>query len=125
MSNAYAVVMAGGAGTRFWPLSRGLTPKQLLPLGGQNESLIRATVRRVAALIPPERVLIVTSEALVDAIAKELPEVPRENILAEPTGRNTAPCVAWAAATIARKNPTGVLVVLAADQHMADEAAYL
>ena len=125
MSNAYAVVMAGGAGTRFWPLSRSKHPKQLLPLGGGDESLIRATVRRVAPLIPSERVLIVTSKALVDAIARELPDVPRENILAEPTGRNTAPCVAWAAATIARKDPSGVLVVLAADHHMADEAGYL
>lgn len=125
MSNAYAVVMAGGAGTRFWPLSRGKHPKQLLPLGGGDESLIRATVRRVAPLIPSERVLIVTSHALVDAIARELPDVPRKNILAEPVGRNTAPCVAWAAATIARTDPSGVLVVLAADHHMADEAGYL
>lgn len=125
MSNAYAVVMAGGAGTRFWPLSRVSKPKQLLALGGGDESLIRATVRRVSALIPSERVLIVTSEGLADAIAKELPEVPRANILAEPTGRNTAPCVAWAAATVARTDPSGVLVVLASDHHMADEAGYL
>lgn len=121
----YAVVMAGGQGTRFWPLSRGKTPKQLLPLGGGDESLLRATVRRIAELVPPERVLVVTSLGLRDAVQTELPEVPPENILAEPIGRNTAPCVGWAASTVARRDPTGVLAVLAADHFIRDEAAYL
>jgi len=123
--HVYAVVMAGGQGTRFWPLSRGLKPKQLLPLGGGDESLLRATVRRVADLVPPERVLIVTGTGLRDAVLAELPELPPENVLAEPTGRNTAPCVGWAAATVARRDPAGVLAVLAADHFIRDEAEYL
>lgn len=121
----YAVVMAGGQGTRFWPLSRSTKPKQLLPLGGGDESLLRATVRRVAELVPPERVLIVTGVGLRSAVLAELPELPPENVLAEPIGRNTAPCVGWAAATVARRDPAGVLAVLAADHFIRDEAAYL
>ncbi len=121
----YAVVMAGGQGTRFWPLSRGARPKQLLPLGGGDESLLRATVRRVAALVPPERVLVVTAANLKDGVLAELPELPPENVLVEPLGRNTAPCVGWAAATIARRDPAGILAVLAADHFIADEAAYV
>ena len=124
-TRVYAVVMAGGQGARFWPLSRSAKPKQLLPLAGGDESLLRATVRRIADLIPPERVLIVTSLALRDAVLAELPELPPENVLAEPTGRNTAPCVGWAAATVARRDPKGVLAVLAADHFIRDEATYL
>lgn len=121
----YAVVMAGGQGTRFWPLSRGKTPKQLLPLAGGEESLLRATVRRIADLVPPERVLVVTGLGLRDAVLAELPELPPENVLAEPVGRNTAPCVGWAAATVARRDPAGVLAVLAADHFIRDEPGYL
>ncbi|MFW5921252.1 MAG: mannose-1-phosphate guanylyltransferase [Polyangiales bacterium] len=124
MSNGYAVIMAGGSGTRFWPASRRYRPKQLLPLGPGNESLLRATVRRIGPVIPPDRTLIVTSEALADAIAEELPEVPRDNVLAEPVGRNTAPCVGWAAAHVRRRDPDGILAVLPADHHVADADAF-
>lgn len=122
-SHAWAVVMAGGSGTRFWPLSRKARPKQLLPLAGET-SLLHRTVQRIAPLVPMERVLVVTSEALLDASRAELPGLPAENFLAEPVGRNTAPCIAWAAATIRRRDPEGVLAVLAADQHVTDEAGY-
>jgi mannose-1-phosphate guanylyltransferase len=123
--DVWAVVMAGGQGTRFWPLSRAAHPKQLLPLGGGEESLLRATLRRIADLVPPERALVVTSAALREATLRELPELPPENVLCEPVGRNTAPCVGWAAATVARRDPHGVLAVLAADHHIGDEAGYL
>ena len=97
MPNVYAVIMAGGAGTRFWPASRATRPKQLLPLGADpHETLIAATVRRVAPMVPPERVYIATGEALVAATARELPQIPRTNLLAEPLPRNTAPCIGWA-----------------------------
>lgn len=125
MSTAYAVIMAGGAGTRFWPLSRRARPKQLLPLGPTDESLIAATARRISPIVPPERILIVTSEALAEATAEALPEVPRENILAEPTGRNTAPCVGWAASHVARRDPSAVMAVLPADHHIGDEPGYV
>lgn len=124
-SNVYAIVMAGGAGTRFWPLSRKQRPKQLLPLGGTDESLIAATVRRIAPLVPPERVLVVTSAQLASDVAEALPNVPRENILAEPSGRNTAPCVAWASAVVRRRDPNGVAIILAADHYIVDEPGYV
>lgn len=123
-SHAWAVVMAGGSGTRFWPLSRRARPKQFLPLSGAT-SLLERTVSRIAPLIPRERVLVVTSEALLPATRAELPEIPAENFLAEPMGRNTAPCIGWAALAVRRRDPNGILVVLAADQHVTDEPGYL
>lgn len=115
--------MAGGSGTRFWPLSRRARPKQFLPLAGET-SLLQRTVSRIAPLIPNERVLVVTSAALLEASRAELPDVPAENFLAEPTGRNTAPCIGWAALTVRRRDPEAMMVVLAADQHVIDEAGY-
>lgn len=122
--SVFAVIMAGGSGTRFWPASRRHRPKQLLPLGPDERTLLRATIDRISELVPAERVLIVTSALLADSIAKELPELPRANILEEPMGRNTAPCVAWAAAHIRRREPAGVMMVLPADHHIGDEEEY-
>ena len=124
--NAWAVIMAGGSGTRFWPASRRLCPKQLLPLAPVDDrSLLRATLERIAPLVPVERVLVVTSAALAEATAAELPELPSENLLAEPSGRNTAPCVGWAASHVRRRDPSGVLMVLPADHHIGVPEAYL
>jgi mannose-1-phosphate guanylyltransferase len=124
MASTFGVIMAGGSGTRFWPLSRAARPKQLLPLGGGEISLLRETRHRIAKLIPAERTLVVTSEALAAQTRAELPELPPENILAEPVGRNTAPCVGWAASVVARTDPSAVLAVLPADHHIADERAF-
>ncbi|MET0341751.1 MAG: mannose-1-phosphate guanylyltransferase [Polyangiales bacterium] len=125
MASTFGVIMAGGSGTRFWPLSRALRPKQLLPLGGGQSSLLRETLRRIESLIPPERTLVVTSEALAAQTRAELPELPPENILAEPVGRNTAPCVGWAASVVARTAPDAVLAVLPADHDIADQRGFL
>ncbi len=125
MSEIYTVIMAGGSGTRFWPSSRRSKPKQFLPLGDGVTPLLTATVKRVAPLSPPERVLIVTRADLADASHEACPEVPAANILLEPVGRNTAPCVAWATYEIFRRSPEAVVVVLAADAHIADEAAFV
>lgn len=125
MSDAFAIIMAGGSGKRFWPQSRRDRPKQLLPLGDGNEPLLAATARRIEELIPPDRVYVVTNERLSDAIQEMLPDVPAENILAEPVGRNTAPCVAWAAAHVRRLQPEGVIAVLPADHHVRDEPGYV
>jgi mannose-1-phosphate guanylyltransferase len=123
--HAYAVIMAGGAGTRFWPASRGASPKQLLPLAGDaNEALLAATVRRIAALVPPERVYIATGAHLLDATARVLPNVPRANLLAEPLPRNTAPCIGWATATIARHDPDARIMVLPSDHFITDEPEF-
>jgi mannose-1-phosphate guanylyltransferase len=125
MVATYGVIMAGGSGTRFWPLSRAARPKQLLPLGGGDVSLLRATQQRLEPLIPPERVLVVTSEALAEQTRAELPELPPENVLAEPMGRNTAPCVGWAASVVARRDPEAVMAVVPADHHIGNERAFL
>ena len=122
----HAVIMAGGAGTRFWPASRAKTPKQLLPLGADPvETLLAATVRRLAPLIPAEHVTIATGAALVDATARVLPAVPRAQLLAEPVPRNTAPCIGWATATILRRDPEALIAVLPSDHYIPDEAGFL
>ncbi len=123
LPHAWAVIMAGGAGTRFWPLSRQARPKQLLALAGER-SLLGETVARISPLIPAERVIVVTAAHLVDATRAELPDVPEENFLAEPAPRNTAPCVGWAAVTIRHRDPKAILAVLAADHFVADLAEY-
>jgi mannose-1-phosphate guanylyltransferase len=126
MRRIHAVVLAGGSGTRFWPASRRNVPKQLLPLAGETgESLIAATVRRIAPLVPPERVWIATGAHLLDATAAALPQIPRGQLLAEPAARNTAPCIGLAAATIARTDPDALIAVLPADHFIRDEPAFL
>ena len=123
MPRAFAIVMAGGSGTRFWPLSRADQPKQLLPLAGGDESLLQATVRRVSRVVAPRDVLVVTSERLAAATRGQL-DLPALNILAEPVGRNTAPCIGWAATRVARADPDAVCIVLPADHHVEEEAEY-
>ena len=124
-SNAYAIIMAGGSGTRFWPLSRGDRPKQFLSLGPDSRSLLRATAERVWALIPPERTFVVTSELLSEQVERELPELDPTRILAEPVGRNTAPCIGWAATHVRRLDPDAVMTVLPADHYIGDTGAYV
>lgn len=122
MANVYVVVMAGGSGTRFWPASRMSRPKQLLPLGGGAESLLAATVARVAELVPAERTLVVTAKVLREATRRELPSLPEENLLFEPAPRNTAPCIGWATRVILARDPDALVAVLPSDQHVADPA---
>jgi mannose-1-phosphate guanylyltransferase len=122
MANVYAVIMAGGAGTRFWPASRALRPKQLLPLAGASEeTLLASTVRRLSPLVTEDHVVVVTGEHLAEATAKAVPGVPRSQILCEPAPRNTAPCIAWATAAIARLDPEALIAVLPSDHFIADE----
>ena len=110
----YAVIMAGGSGTRFWPASTKARPKQFLPISG-GLPMIEETFRRLEGLVPPERVLVVTAGSQAELVRAALPELPEVNLLAEPMARNTAPCVAWAAHEIARRDPDAVQVVLPAD----------
>ncbi|HVJ91613.1 MAG TPA: mannose-1-phosphate guanylyltransferase [Labilithrix sp.] len=125
MSKVFSVIMAGGAGTRFWPASRSLRPKQLLPLAGDaNETLLAATVRRLRPVVPEDRVIVVTGEHLAEATERALPRVPRAQILREPAPRNTAPCIAWANATIRRRDPDAVVMVLPSDHFIADEPGF-
>lgn len=110
----YAVIMAGGIGSRFWPQSRMDNPKQFLKVFGDS-TLIQNTVARLQGLIPPERVFVVTHRRYVDQTREQLPAVPQENILAEPIARNTAPCIAFAAVKLMARDPEATMVVLPAD----------
>jgi len=110
----HAVIMAGGSGTRFWPLSRRALPKQFLPLGGEK-SLIRETYERLLPLAGPSRIWVVSGRAHVDRVRKEIPELPRSRILGEPVGRNTAPCIGLAAHRVLRADPAARILVCPAD----------
>lgn len=111
--------MAGGSGTRFWPRSRRLVPKQLLPVLG-TRSLLQETVARLGAIVPPTRILIVTHRDHAHAVRRQLPELPRRNVLSEPIARNTAPCLAWAALEIEARAPGATFVCVPADHAIAD-----
>lgn len=110
------MIMAGGIGSRFWPRSRQAHPKQFLNVFG-DYTLIQNTVARLQGLIPPERCFVVTHERYVDETSDQLPAIPRENILAEPVARNTAPCIEYAALKLMERDPDATMIVLPAD-HM-------
>jgi len=117
-ANHYGLIMAGGRGTRFWPRSRRRTSKQVLRFMGER-TLIQQTVDRLKPLLPPERIWIVTNEFLRDEIARQLPDVPKRQILAEPAQRNTAPCIGLAAHILQSLDPEAVMGVFPADHFIA------
>ncbi|MFA5688930.1 MAG: sugar phosphate nucleotidyltransferase [Kiritimatiellales bacterium] len=119
MSEHFAVIMAGGRGERFWPLSTSQHPKQLLALVG-DQPLIAQAVERLNGLVPPENIFVVTNADLMDATRAAAPMLPPENIVGEPVGRDTAAAVACGGALVAAKNPEAVFAVLTADQVMGD-----
>lgn len=118
-----ALILAGGSGTRFWPLSRKRRPKQLLALEGER-TLLRDTLERLQPLIGPESVWVCTTEALAGEVRRDLPEVPPEQILLEPEGRNTAPAIGWSVRSMPESARRGVVAVLPADHRMGDPAAF-
>lgn len=120
----YAVIMAGGKGSRFWPRSRGHKPKHLLDITG-TKTIIQETVERISPLIPPNRTLIITGAAHAEELRRQLPEIPPENILVEPVGRNTAPCIGLAAIHIRRRAGDAVMAVLPADHLISDGNPFL
>ena len=119
----WAAILAGGSGTRFWPLSTPERPKQFLPLTGDRPLLAQA-VARLRGLVPPERVMILTGPALVDQVAATVPEVPDANIFAEPRAASTAPALAWAANWIVQHDPGGQMLSLHADWAVGDDTAF-
>jgi mannose-1-phosphate guanylyltransferase len=119
----HAIIMAGGSGTRFWPASRHLLPKQLLALVTETP-LLRMTFERLEGLVPPERVWVVTTAATADATRELLPEIPAANVLAEPVGRNTAACAGFAAHACMAGDPEAVCVVLPADHVIGDSGRF-
>lgn len=118
-----ALILAGGSGTRFWPLSRRRRPKQLLALEGER-SLLQATVDRLAPQITPLPIWICTTRSLAEAVRDQLPEVPAEQVLAEPEGRNTAPAIGWALRQMPDEARDGVVAVLPSDHRFGDAPAF-
>lgn len=110
----HAVIMAGGSGKRFWPMSRRRTPKQLLALVGKK-TMVQETVERLSGLVPPDRTYVITNEAHVDLLRHNLPDLPERNVVGEPVGRDTAACVALSAAVVSASDPDAVIVTLPAD----------
>lgn len=119
-----AVIMAGGRGERFWPRSRNSRPKQFLSLTADGETMIQKTVRRISSLVNAEDVYISTNSDYIPLVEEQLPEIPKENILAEPAPRNTAPCIALAAAVIGRKYDDAVMMVLPSDHLIGVETIF-
>ena len=109
-----ALIMAGGKGTRFWPLSTEEKPKQFLNLIGK-ETMIQMTVNRIKPIIPMERIFVCTGERYVELVKEQLPELPERNIIIEPEGRNTAPCITLSALVINRYYKNASMVVLPSD----------
>lgn len=122
MSEPWVIIMAGGSGTRFWPASRRAKPKQFLRIGG-GEPLLRATYDRIAPLAGPDRCLVVCGRSHAEPVQSMLPELPSGAILAEPMGRNTAPCIAWAVRTLLDGAPDAPVAILPADHYVPDAEA--
>ncbi len=120
----FAIIMAGGSGTRFWPKSRRDRPKQLLRLRG-DATMLQETVARIAPMVPPDRVLIVTGADQAEAVRGQLPDLPPENVIAEPCPRDTAPCVGLAARIVARRDPDATMIVMPADHVIQPNLSFL
>ena len=115
----YAVVMAGGTGTRLWPVSRSDNPKQLIKLMG-GQSLFQVTLERLEPIFKPENTLVVAGPGLVPKLRGQAPDVPSRNFIVEPVGRGTAPCIGLAAVHVLKRDPGGVMAVLPADHYVSD-----
>jgi mannose-1-phosphate guanylyltransferase len=115
MTNTYCIIMAGGVGARFWPMSRTTQPKQFIDILGTGSSLIRQTFDRFTGICPPGNIFVVTHELYKDHVREQLPELSEDQILLEPGRRNTAPCIAYAAYKILKINPGAKLVVAPSD----------
>ena len=124
MENTYCVIMAGGIGSRFWPMSTTEKPKQFLDVLGVGKSLLRQTYERLLPVCPPENILVVTNEAYKSLVAQDIPEMLEEHILCEPMRRNTAPCIAFASYKIKAINPNATILVCPSDHLVLKEEAF-
>jgi mannose-1-phosphate guanylyltransferase len=119
----FVIIMAGGRGERFWPVSRQATPKQLIPLLGKR-SLLQQAVDRVGPMVPLKNIIIITNEAQAAEVRKQLPKLPKENVIAEPCGRDTCAAVTLGAALVGARSTTGVMAVLPADHVIPEERKF-
>lgn len=120
LDHFYALIMAGGGGTRLWPLSRQSHPKQMLSLVDENQSMFQLTVRRLQPLLGPERVFVVTGQDMVEQLRQDAPEVPAENYIIEPFGRNSGPAAALGSMVITERDPEAIIATLSADHFIAN-----
>src|SRR5437764_10747593 len=119
----YVIIMAGGRGERFWPVSREKTPKQLITLLGKR-SLLQQAVDRVLPLVPMKNILVITNEVQAPEVRKQLPKFPKQNVIAEPVGRDTCAAVTLGAALVGARSTTGVMAVLPADHVIPEEKKF-
>jgi len=122
--NYYAVLMAGGVGSRFWPVSTTDNPKQFHDMLGTGDTLIQKTFKRLNKFVPTENILILTNERYNDLVLQQLPLVKQEQVVLEPAMRNTAPCILYAALKIQKQNPNAVMIVAPSDHWIEDETAF-
>ncbi|MBX2999779.1 MAG: mannose-1-phosphate guanylyltransferase [Caldilineaceae bacterium] len=120
----YAAILAGGVGTRLWPRSRRSLPKQFADITGSGQTMIQATVSRIAHLVTPDRTFILTGEQYRSLAAQQIPALPAANILVEPSGRSTAPAIGLACIHLRKRDPDAVIAILHADHVFGDEAHY-
>lgn len=125
LKNNYCVIMAGGVGTRFWPMSRTTKPKQFIDILGVGKTLIQLTFERFRKICPPENVFVVTNEIYKDLVLEQLPELNENQVLCEPAMRNTAPCVAYANYKINEINPNALVVVAPSDHIILKEDTFV
>ena len=123
-NNCYCVILAGGAGTRFWPVSKVARPKQFLEFANLGKSFLRMTYERFLKVVPQSNILVITAEKYRDLVLEHIPELAQENLLLEPYSRNTAPCIAYATYTLLSRNPDARVVVTPSDHYIDDEEAF-
>lgn len=123
MDHFYALIMAGGGGTRLWPMSRGHLPKQFLPLV-EDDSMFRVSVTRLAPLFTPERIYVVAGERYLDALKANAPEIPTQNFILEPSARDSGPAAGLGVSVIAARDPQATVAILTADHHISDKEGF-
>lgn len=123
-SNYYAVIMAGGVGSRFWPVSTGAFPKQFHDMLGAGQTLLQKTYSRLAQFIPEDNILILTNKAYHNLVKEQIPQISEENIVLEPSMRNTAPCILYASMKIAKRNKDAVVIVAPSDHWIEQEVVF-
>ncbi|MGZ3932195.1 MAG: mannose-1-phosphate guanylyltransferase [Bacteroidia bacterium] len=125
MKNHYAIIMAGGVGTRFWPMSTSAHPKQFIDILGTGRTLLQQTYDRMLKICPSENIFVVTSTAYDALVSSQLPKLPKQNILCEPARKNTAPCIAYASYKIHKLNPKAVTIVAPSDHLITKEETFV
>ncbi|RYY00342.1 MAG: mannose-1-phosphate guanylyltransferase, partial [Gammaproteobacteria bacterium] len=123
--NIYVAIMAGGIGSRFWPVSRVGYPKQFLDILGTGKTLIQQTYDRFARLVPAENIYVVTANEYMGITKEQLPQLPTENIIGEPFRKNTAPCIAYISFKLQQLNPEASLIIAPADHLILQEDKFL